>query len=78
MKNIEKYVELTAELINLPLQSEHFPGVIANMERIAAIAQLVIDFPLPPEIESAPKFDLEKWGDKGEGGGSMGSVRTHP
>ncbi len=60
MKNIEKYVELTAELINLPLQSEHFPGVVANMERIAAIAQLVIDFPLPPEIEPAPKFDLEK------------------
>lgn len=60
MKNVEKYVELTAELINLPLQSEHFPGVVANMERIAAIAQLVIDFPLPPEIEPAPKFDLEE------------------
>ncbi|MGD1716752.1 DUF4089 domain-containing protein [Dapis sp. BLCC M172] len=64
MKNIEKYVELTGELINLPLQSEHFSGVVANMERIAAIAQLVIDFPLPPEIEPAPKFDLEKWGEK--------------
>ncbi|MGD1804159.1 DUF4089 domain-containing protein [Dapis sp. BLCC M126] len=64
MKNIEKYVELTAELINLPLQSEHFPGVVANIERIAVIAQLVIDFPLPPEIESAPKFNLEKWGEK--------------
>ncbi|MGB3509362.1 MAG: DUF4089 domain-containing protein [Microcoleaceae cyanobacterium] len=57
MKNIEKYVEFTAELINLPLQPEHFPGVVENLERIAAIAKLVIDFPLPPEIEAAPKFD---------------------
>lgn len=64
MKNIEKYVELTAELINLPLQPEHLPGVVENLERITAIAQLVIDFPLPLEIEPAPKFDLEKWGDK--------------
>ncbi len=61
---MEKYVEVTTELINLPLQPEHLPGVVANLERIAAIAQLVIDFPLPPEIEPAPKFDLEKWGDK--------------
>ncbi|NEQ38743.1 MAG: DUF4089 domain-containing protein [Okeania sp. SIO3I5] len=61
MKNIEKYVELTAELINLPLHSEHLPGVVGNMEKIAAIAQLVTEFSLPPEIEPAPKFDLEKW-----------------
>ncbi|MDY7003984.1 MAG: DUF4089 domain-containing protein [Cyanobacteriota bacterium] len=60
MKNIEKYVEYTAELINLPLQPEHLPGVVKNLEKIAAIAQLVIDFPLPPEIEPAPKFDPEK------------------
>ena len=60
MKNIEKYVELTAELINLPLHPEHLPGVVENMERIAAIAKLVIDFPLPPEIEAAPTFDPEK------------------
>ncbi|NEP46016.1 MULTISPECIES: DUF4089 domain-containing protein [Okeania] len=62
MKNIEKYVECTAELINLPLQPEHLPGVVENLEKIAAIAQLVIDFPLPPEIEQAPKFDPEKLG----------------
>ena len=64
MKNIEKYVELTAELINLPLQLEHLSGVVENLERIAAIAKLVTDFPIPPEIEPAPKFELEKWGDK--------------
>lgn len=57
MKNIEKYVEITAELINLPLQPEHLPGVVANLEKISAIAQLIIDFPLAPEIEPASKFD---------------------
>ncbi|NEP80026.1 MAG: DUF4089 domain-containing protein [Okeania sp. SIO3C4] len=62
MKNIEKYVECTAELINLQLQPEYLPGVVENLERIAAVAQLVIDFPLPPEIEPAPKFDPEKLG----------------
>lgn len=57
MKNIEKYVEITAELINLPLQPEHLPGVVANLEKISVIAQLIIDFPLAPEIEPASKFD---------------------
>ncbi|NET43449.1 DUF4089 domain-containing protein [Okeania sp. SIO2B3] len=60
MKNIEKYIEITAQLINLQLQPEHLPGVVENLEKITAIAQLVIDFPLPPEIEPAPKFDPEK------------------
>ena len=62
MKNIEKYVEYTAELINLELPPEYLPAVVENLERIAVIAQLVIDFPLPPEIEPAPKFDPEKLG----------------
>ncbi|MGK7923331.1 MAG: DUF4089 domain-containing protein [Trichodesmium sp.] len=57
MKNIEKYVEVTAELINLPLQPEHLPGVVKNLERIAEMAKLVTEFPLPPEIQPAPKFE---------------------
>jgi Protein of unknown function (DUF4089) len=54
---IEKYVDRTAELINLPLNPEHRPGVVVNFERIAAIAQLVTEFPLPEEIEAAPVFE---------------------
>lgn len=50
------YVEQMALLINLPLDPEHRPGVVENMERIITIAQLVNDFPLPDEIEAAPVF----------------------
>ncbi len=57
MINIEEYVDRTAELINLPLDPEHRPGVVVNFERIVAIAQLVSEFPLPPEIEAASVFE---------------------
>ena len=56
MINIEEYVDRTSELINLHLDPEHRPGVVVNFERIAAIAQLVTEFPLPHEIEAAPVF----------------------
>jgi len=56
MINIEEYVDRTSELINLPLDPEHRPGVVVNFERIAEIAQLVTEFPLPHEIEAAPVF----------------------
>ena len=57
MVNVEEYVDRTAELINLPLDAEHRPGVVVNFERIAAIARLVTEFPLPQEIEAAPVFE---------------------
>lgn len=57
IKNIDRYVESTAELIDLPLDPEYRPGVIANFEKIAEIAQLVLEFPLPTEIEAAPTFE---------------------
>ena len=56
MINIEEYVDRTSELINLPLKPEHRPGVVVNFERIAEIARLVTEFPLPHEIEAAPVF----------------------
>ena len=56
INNIEEYVDRTSELINLPLNPEHRPGVVVNFERIAAIARLVTEFPLPQEIEAAPVF----------------------
>ncbi|MGL5059836.1 MAG: DUF4089 domain-containing protein [Microcoleus sp.] len=57
MINIEEYVDRTAELIDLPLNPEHRPGVVVNFERIVAIARLVNEFPLPPEVEAAPVFE---------------------
>jgi hypothetical protein len=55
--NVEEYVDRTAELINLPLEPENRQGVVVNFERIAAIARLVTEFPLPPEVEVAPVFE---------------------
>ncbi len=55
--NPAEYVEQMALLIDLPLDQEHRPGVIQNMERIIAVAKLVTEFPLPEEIEAAPIFE---------------------
>lgn len=49
-------VDLMAQLIELELDPAHRPGVIANLERTAAIAKLVMEFPLPDEIEIASIF----------------------
>ena len=49
-------VDLTAQLIGLELDSEYRPGVIANLERTAAIAKQVMEFPLPDQVESATTF----------------------
>jgi hypothetical protein len=54
--DIEPYVDAAAALVGLDLDPEHRPGVILNMERIAAMAALVMDFPLPDETEPAPVF----------------------
>lgn len=51
------YVEQMSELLDFPLAPEHLPGVIKNFATIAAIAQLVTEFPLPAEIEAAPVFE---------------------
>lgn len=54
---IAEYVDLMAKLIDLPLDPEHRPGVVANMVRIAQISQLVTEFSIPNEIEAAPVFE---------------------
>lgn len=55
--DIPQLVDLLAEILQLPLQAEHRPGVIANLTRTAEIAQLVMEFPLPDGIEVAPIFE---------------------
>lgn len=55
--NLACYVEQTAQLIDLPLAPEYRPSVVDNFTRIAAIATLVMDFPLPEEMEAAPIFE---------------------
>lgn len=51
-----EFVEQMAAVIGLPLQPDHQPGVVDNVTRIIALAQLVAEFPLPEEIEIAPVF----------------------
>lgn len=55
--NIAQYVEETAQLIDLPLAPEYRLSVVENFAKIAAIATLVVEFPLPEDLESAPVFE---------------------
>lgn len=54
---LDIYVEQMALLLDLPIKDEYRDGVVANFERIRAIAQLVNSFPLPETIEPAPVFE---------------------
>jgi hypothetical protein len=54
--DISAFVDQMAAIVDLPLQPEHRPGVVANFERIHTIAQLVMEFPLDEDIEVAPEF----------------------
>ncbi|KYC36150.1 hypothetical protein WA1_41160 [Scytonema hofmannii PCC 7110] len=53
---VEDYVDLMAVLLDLKLQDEYRDGVVANFERIRAIAQVVNEFPLPDELEVSTEF----------------------
>jgi hypothetical protein len=53
----EAYVDATARLIGLPIDPAHRPGVVLNLQRIAQMAALVMEFPLPEETESAPVYE---------------------
>jgi 1-carboxybiuret hydrolase subunit AtzG-like len=55
--DIEAYVDAAAKLIGLPLDPTHRPGVVLNMTRIAQMAALFMEFPLPEETEPAPVFE---------------------
>lgn len=55
--NLVEYVEQMSQLLDLPLEPEYQPGMVDNMTKLAAIASLVMQFPLPEEIEAAPIFE---------------------
>jgi Protein of unknown function (DUF4089) len=55
--DVSEYVEQMSLLLDLEIKDEYRDGVVANFERIKAIAQLVNSFPLPEEIETAPVFE---------------------
>ena len=55
--DVGEYVDQMALLLDLQLRDEYRDGVVANFERIRAIANLVNEFPLAEEIEAAPIFE---------------------
>lgn len=52
----EQYVEQMSQILGLSIPPECKPGVVDNLIRTAAIAQLVLEFPLPVEVEAATIF----------------------
>lgn len=50
------YVDQMAIALDLPIAPEYRSGVIDNFSRIAAIAQLVLEFSLPEDTVAAPAF----------------------
>jgi hypothetical protein len=53
----EAYVDAAAALIGLSIDPAHRAGVVLNLERIAEMAAMVMEFPLPDETEPAPVFE---------------------
>ncbi|MEH1971936.1 MAG: DUF4089 domain-containing protein [Nostoc sp.] len=55
--DVDEYVDLMGLLLDLEIRDEYRDGVVANFERISAIANLVNSFPLAEDIEVAPVFE---------------------
>ena len=53
----EDLVKATAEAVALPIPPEYFAGVVMNFERSAALAKILLDFPLPMDVHPAPKYE---------------------
>lgn len=50
------YVDETAKRVGLPIAPEHRPGVIHFTAGLLAMAALVMEFPLPDDVETGPVF----------------------
>ncbi|MEH2143656.1 DUF4089 domain-containing protein [Nostoc sp.] len=55
--DVGEYVDQMALLLDLQLRDEYRDRVVANFERIRAIANFVNSFPLAEDIEVAPVFE---------------------
>jgi hypothetical protein len=50
------YLKATAAAVGLEISGDNQPGVMENLDRIAAIADFLMRFPLAQDIEVAPVF----------------------
>lgn len=56
-QEMDAYMKNAAALLALPIPPECAPGVLANLMRMQAIAQSVLQFPLGEDVEPAPRFE---------------------
>ena len=54
---IATYVDRMAPLMGLRLTAEQREGVIRNLTTTFAVARLVMDFPVPDDVDAAPVFE---------------------
>ena len=52
----DDYLDAAAALVGLPIAADYRPGVLLNLERLAAMAALVEGAPLDQEAEPAPIY----------------------
>ncbi|GAC1428998.1 MAG: hypothetical protein NVSMB6_28600 [Burkholderiaceae bacterium] len=54
--DVKEFVAPACAAVMLPMPAEALPGVTLAMDRLAAAAEEVMDFPLESNIEIAPVF----------------------
>lgn len=54
---LHQWIETSAALLKLPLDPAWLPAIRENVEVTFRLAQLVDEFPLPDEAESAPVYE---------------------
>jgi hypothetical protein len=57
MPETASYVRTAAARIGLPLDPAYFDAVTEDLERTAAAAKYLMEFPLPQTVEAAPVFE---------------------
>lgn len=51
------YMEMAAAALGFALDEAWKPGIIDNLQRSHLIAQAILNFPLPDDIEPASRFE---------------------
>ena len=54
--DLESMVSATAAALGLTIDAAHLPGILLGFERIAGQAQILMEFPLEDDVETAPVF----------------------